>query len=262
MSEYTAADLVIAINTTWPTVGGKPRYVVAFEVHNGAGFAYGRRLDAVVFDTWPSGGLLLHGLEIKVTPGDFRRELQNTTKASDWTEHLDWFSIVAPPGVAKLDLMPEKWGLYQLCEGGKLKAKRKPLMLHDGGRIATINRTFAAAFCRALVDRSLSKEAEHAAFERGRKDAEYWGADRAMRAERKAESLEERLTAFENASGVSISDWPGAQKIGEAVQFVLRGGLDTKLGHASDLHVLAARIEQVACEMDHLRDATSLVVAL
>ena len=210
----------------------------------------------VVFDTWPSGGLFLHGLEVKISAGDLRRELQDTTKSGDFCEHLDFFSIVAPAGIVKLDMLPEHWGLYCPMENGTLRAKRKPLMLKDGRNPGDIKRPFAAAFCRALVTRSLSKEAEKAAFAQGKKDGEYWMERRAKEAEADAKRAKEAIAEFEQVSGVHIDGYRG-RKIGEAVEFVLRGGLDTKLGYAPDLHKLAANLEAVACEMDRLKEATA-----
>ncbi len=161
------AELIAAAQKTWPMHGPRPRYVTAVQVHNGAGFAYGRTLDLIVFDTWPSGGLHLHGIEIKCSQSDLRRELQDTAKSAEFSAFLDFFSVAAPAGIVDLGLLPPKWGLYCPTVDGTLKARRKPLMLHSEGKRHAMDRSLAAAFVRALVDRSLSAEALKAEYQRG-----------------------------------------------------------------------------------------------
>jgi len=80
--------------------GMRPRWIVAFQVHNAAGFGFSRRLDAVVLDTWPSQGLTVHGLEIKTRKSDMRRELLDPAKAQAFATDLDLFSIAAPAGAS------------------------------------------------------------------------------------------------------------------------------------------------------------------
>lgn len=249
--EHTEATLTKAILRTWPYGDLHHRYVVAVQVNNGAGYNYKRTLDAIVFDTWPREGLTLHGLEIKVTKADLRRELQNTKKYTDFSQHLDYFSIVAPKGVADLKILPPKWGLYNPTDDGKLRARRKPLSIHTE-KNSDISRSMAAAFVRALVSRSLSQEATAAAFERGRESATGHGEIEIAALSRRVESLSEAIQKFEETSGVRIHAW-GGEKIGEAVAVVLAGGIGERIKYAGGIRRLGEKITQLADELDSLK---------
>lgn len=253
MTEHTEASLTQAIMVRWPMTIRQPRYVAAIQVNNGAGFAYRRTLDVIVFDTWPSAGLKLHGLEIKISKHDLRRELQNTQKFADWEDHLDQFSIVAPKGLVDLKLLPPKWGLYVNDDKSGLRARRKPLMLHAGKR-PQMSRSIAAAFVRALVDRSLSSEALSAEFtrgyDRGKDDAEYKGrADK-----NRVTELERAINEFEDASGVRISTWQG-DKIGEAVKLITDGGIGRRIRYSPNIRTLAEQLLKLADELDSLQES-------
>ncbi len=253
MNKVNEAILTKAILKRWPLGSPRPRYVTAVQVNNYAGFGYGRTLDAIVFDTWPGPGLHLHGLEIKTTKADLRRELQNTNKFADFANHLDLFSIVAPKGIVDLKLLPPKWGLYILTEDDNLRARRKPLMLHDEGDQKTINRSFAAAFVRALITRSLSNEAEVAAYDQGYKNGEQSAERDRDNALHKLDLNEVAIDVFEKASGITMHNWQAGQ-IGEAVKLVLSGGLKAKTRYQSNIRNLGERMIALADELDELID--------
>ena len=250
-AKHTEATLTEAILRNWPHDGMRPRYVTAVQVNSGAGFNYSRRLDAIVFDTWPGGGLTLHGLEIKTSKADLRSELQNTRKQADWSPHLDYFSIVAPKGIVDLKLLPPKWGLFIPTDEGKLRARRKPLSMHAEDR-RDISRSMAAAFARALVVRSLSREATASAFERGRESEAKHSEVELGRLSGKVESLTQSIQDFEEVSGVKIRSWDEG-RVGEAVKVVLEGGLERRLRYAGGIRNLGEKIIQLADELDALK---------
>lgn len=250
MTDVKESDLVKAINNRWGQ-GNPPRHVVAVQVNNGAGYSYGRTIDAIVLNTWPSDGLSLQGLEIKTSRADYRRELRNPQKFRDFKPYLDRFSIVAPKGVIQMDILPNKWGAYVLTDDQDLHTLRAPLPLHDDFE-PTVNRHIFAAFARALVQRSLSDEAIEAAEERGRERAERRAQMTIERLEDKAEQWESAVEEFEQASGVKISRYSG-QQIGEAVQFVLSGGLKTKLQYKTSLRDVGERLISLADELEELQ---------
>lgn len=252
IAEHTEATLTKAIMVRWYMTIKQPRYVTAVQVNNGAGFGYSRTLDAIVFDTWPSAGLKLHGLEIKVTKADLRRELQNTNKFSEWGPHLDQFSIIAPKGIVDLKLLPPKWGLY-IPDGESLRARRKPLMLHAERR-TELSRSMAAAFVRALVDRSLSNEAKVAEYTRGHEHGKDEGERHMKGTQRRIGELEEAIAKFEQASGVQISTW-GSDQIGEAVKLVVDGGIKRRISYSPNVRTLGEQLLKLADELDSLQEA-------
>ena len=260
--EHTEKTLTAAVQKTFGGVSntgnGGVRYVTAVQVNNGAGFAYGRTLDAVVFDTWPSKGLAVHGFEIKCSKSDLRRELQQTAKFAEFEPFLDTFSIVAPKEIIDRDIIPKRWGIYVPNDNSTLRTVRKPLYLHESGeqRREFLARTFAAAFARALVQRSLSTEARDMALAEGFKNGEQSKAYELSQAAK----LSEQVVEFEQASGVSIGTYAGnGTRIGEAVKFVLSGGLESKTRYSVDLRNLAQNLLGLANEMD--RVAASMQIA-
>jgi len=251
----TAADVCAAILTTWPANhDNRPRYVTAFEVNNGAGFSYTRTLDAVVIDTWPYKGFTISGYEVKVSSGDMRRELQDTTKFQGFANLLDYYSIAAPPGIVKLAMLPANWGLYEVQKDGTLRAKRKPLMLHDGSDMKTTTRSFMVAFTRSLVTRSLSREAERAARAEGFREGEASTKYDLARLQREKERFEKVFAEFQEASGLDLRHAYSGVELGEAVKLVMKGGLRRQMCSVRDLHRLAAETEQLATEFDRLAE--------
>jgi hypothetical protein len=70
-----------------------------------------RTADAMAFNLWPSRGLEIHGFEIKVSRGDFKKELDDPSKAEKIATYCDRWFIVAPDGIVKLEELPPTWGL-------------------------------------------------------------------------------------------------------------------------------------------------------
>ena len=254
MDEHTEATLTDCILATWPYENLRPRYIAALQVHNGAGFNYSRKLDAIVLDTWPGAGLALHGLEIKVTTTDLRRELQQPEKMGEFLKHLDLFSIVAPAGIVDLILLAPQWGLYTPTSDGKLRARRKPLPLHPGEKRESISKTMFAAFTRSLVDRSLSRAGLHEEYKRGQAEADIRWKVQTVTLSAKAEGLQKAIEEFEQASGVRIHAWD-ARRIGEAVKVVLHGGIEARIGYSTTIRDVAARMLKLADELDALKVA-------
>lgn len=252
----TEKEIIDAIIKRYAFNKVRPRYVVAVQVHDAAGFNFRRRLDAVVLDTWPSKGMSLHGMEIKVSKADLRKELVDPAKMEQFIERtgLDYFSIVTPKGVANLDLIPERYGWILLNDNGKLVTRRKALRLTDQDKIYHVPRSFMAAFCRALIQRSISDEGIRQAREEGlatgRQEADY----KVGRLEHKLTALETNIADFEEASGIEISKSWGHGKMGEAVNLILNGGLQKRLHWAKDIRQLGERMIQLADELDDLKE--------
>lgn len=96
--------------------GNGPRYVIATEVRNRAGFAATRSCDAIVVDTWPSSGLAIHGFEVKVSRSDWLRELADPLKAEAFRRYCDrWWLAVGDPSIVRPGELPEGWGLMTYC---------------------------------------------------------------------------------------------------------------------------------------------------
>lgn len=156
----TAADVCACIQSHFGVNG--EQYAVLFEVRNGTAWRANRSVDAVVMGLWPSLGMELWGMEIKVSRGDWRREVHDPAKASEIFNHFDRWFLVAPEGVAKPDELPQPWGWLVPKDGKLLKVRdaeknpnRKPV---DNHFLAALMRRVARtddAFIASAVDQAL-----------------------------------------------------------------------------------------------------------
>lgn len=105
--------------------GNGPRYAVAAQVRARAGHDARRTADFIAMDLWPSGGLALHGHEVKVSRADWLRELKDPAKAAEFTAYMNYWWIVVPDaGLVRDGELPDAWGLMAM-RSGRLAVIRK-----------------------------------------------------------------------------------------------------------------------------------------
>lgn len=139
---YTAAQIRAALKAHFP----HPDYGLVFEVARSTGHAARRHLDAVAMDLWPSRGLELHGIEIKVSRSDLAAELKNPSKSDEIAQFCNRFWLATPIDLVKEAAeLPLAWGL--LVFDGKDIIPKKKAHAHPGPRDPT--REFLAAIFRA-----------------------------------------------------------------------------------------------------------------
>jgi hypothetical protein len=144
--KVTAEDLVKLIRQRYPVnrPDGYQKYVVLEQVADGTGMYQGRWIDVVVFDLWPSKGLMRSAFEIKVSRSDFLRELQNPLKYKWATEAFHEFWFVAPQDAIKLPELPVNVG-WLFPRAGKLAIKRRAVQNSN----PKLDDLLLAAFMRA-----------------------------------------------------------------------------------------------------------------
>lgn len=131
--------------------GNGPRYVMAPEVRNQAGFGgyFGdgrlRTCDLMVMDTWQSGPVRLIGHEIKVSRSDWLRELKDPSKAAPFVAAVaEWWLVVGDRAIVKDGELPSGWGLMAPT-GGQFRAvvqpTRKPQPEIPTGMLAALLRS-------------------------------------------------------------------------------------------------------------------------
>jgi hypothetical protein len=100
-----------------------PHFAFLTQVRNGTGFQkQARTADAVAMGTWPSRGIHLHGIEIKVDHRDFKREVANPQKAEDIAKYCHfWWLAVTHEKVAPLEMVPANWLLVEEPAPGALR---------------------------------------------------------------------------------------------------------------------------------------------
>lgn len=200
-----------------------PAYAVLEQVRNGTGFARAqiRTADALVMGIWPSRGLELWGVEIKVRRSDYLAELKNPAKADEIAQYCDrWYVAVADAGViAGLDV-PELWGVMML-KNGTLRCTR------DAGKLKAkpVDRVFLAAIVRkvneALHPDSDANRIRHQA----RQDGLAAGKAEAINhAREEFKDLADSVKLFEAASGVRIADPWLMGNVGSAVKLLAEFG--------------------------------------
>lgn len=134
----------------------QPEWAILFEVPNATGARHNRVADAIAMSLWPSRGLHVHGMEIKVSRYDWmRNELKNPEKAEDFYSKCDFFWIVTPDGIIKDGELPATWGHIIVTEKLTTRIKVQAPLNKDA---KPISKDFLAALMRAM-----HKSTEHRA---------------------------------------------------------------------------------------------------
>lgn len=101
-----------------------PEWANFVELRAGTGYKNKGQFDFMTFQTWPSKGFRRIIYEIKVSRGDFVKELNNLEKRlpAEQIAHECWFAM--PVGLVKPDEVPEGWGLVEQIKNG-MRAKKQ-----------------------------------------------------------------------------------------------------------------------------------------
>lgn len=157
------ADVKAALRAKYKTT----EYALMWEVGNTTGASVRRHADAVVMNLWPSRGLLIEGIEIKVSRSDWRRELDNPEKAEAIAKYCDLWWVVAPKGIVQPHEIPAMWGYMEVSDKGAIRVvkqapKKDPEPLSRGFVAAMLRRSSEAdaSEVHALVERQIAAERE------------------------------------------------------------------------------------------------------
>lgn len=247
----TASDIRAAMSKRW----ADPEWAIMWEVGEGTGTLRGRSADAVMMSLWPSRGLELHGVEIKISRSDWKREAADPTKAEAIARYCDrWWIHTAPGVVDDLSDLPPAWGLREF--DGKSWATIREA---EKTGVEAVSRPFLAAMLRRadrtmrgmVIEASREGRAEIEA-EREKIRQQYAGmVEEAVK--RKTGELSEvrkNMAAFEAAFGISPDEWGDYGKIGVAARSLAECG---KSGWAP----LADRLRKAADEIDAIEALSS-----
>lgn len=96
--------------------GHPKQHVLLEEVRAGTGYGDGveRTADALVCSVWPSRGIYLMGIEVKVSRSDWFSELRDVKKSVSVQKHCERWWIAAPPGIVQREELPATWGLLEV----------------------------------------------------------------------------------------------------------------------------------------------------
>lgn len=145
------AEQVIAALADGPL--RKPAHVWLCEVRNQTGYSRSdRRADALVISAWPSRGIWMAGIEVKVSRSDWKHELDQPKKSHEIQRFCDFWYIAAAEGVVDPAEVPTTWGFYEVAATGK-----RPVTLVKPAPKLTpepLTATFVASVLRNQADSS------------------------------------------------------------------------------------------------------------
>lgn len=229
-----------------------PEYATLPGVRDGAGYNSKRTIDALIMGLWPSRGLLLHGVEIKVSRRDWLRELRNPDKQESIFKRCDRFWLaVGDPTIVALQEIPETWGLLVPHRGGTLKIKKQAPELKPQG--PELDRGFLAAILRRADQNMRDPETE--ARVREELQAEYLDTVKRLKeAHRLSEAglvkgLQKKLEhaeAFEELAGIRFGQWDKLEDVAALIKETRR------LGHTRFMVNMKRQLEQVRNQAEAL----------
>lgn len=131
----------------------EPEWAYFDEVGQGTGANSGRFADAVAMNLWPSRGLEIVGIEIKVSKSDLKSEMLKPEKAEAIAKYCDSFWLVMPSALySKIDFTtPLSWGINTVDEQGKISVVRKPMAREEP--IYNLPKSFVAALLRRAAQK-------------------------------------------------------------------------------------------------------------
>lgn len=234
----TSADIRNALRLRYPTQS----HALLFEVANGTGSDGKVYADAVAYGLWPSHGFTLEGIEIKVSRGDFLREMQQPGKSEPVMRFCHRWWLATPAGLVKPDELPPTWGLLELRANGNLYATKKPTTLKPQPAtpsfVASLLRRHAGRdedMMAGAVERAVKQRTEEleASVQR-RIDA---GLGSRHDAADKAAKVLQRLR---DEFGLDVSEWSAEYSLLPAIRFALN--LRGRVGALDELAKAAERL--------------------
>lgn len=219
----STADLRIEIGNRYQL----PEWHLEHEVTLG-----GRRLDVVAFNLWGARRYRVVGFELKVSRGDWLRELADFQKSEEWTAVVDQFFVVAPGGVVRSDELPAGWGLLEL-RGSRMFTKA-PAAIGTGH---TIPREVAARFFTRLhrtldeLRRECDRKDRGVSIAESNRIREEIQAEWLEKGDERIRLLQERVDEYQallRDLGVERS-WSPPDIIRRAVRFLAQNPVDHKL---------------------------------
>lgn len=253
-ARITATEICAAMSKKWC----QPEWAIMWEVADATGGNARRRADAIMMSLWPSRGLELHGVEIKISRADWRREALDPTKAESIAKFCDrWYVHTSPGIITDLSEVPPAWGVREW--NGKAWRTVKEA---EKTEAAPLTRAFLAAMLRRADEtmRLLSKEGEREAREAVAKERRSLEASITARVTqgvemrtREYKARLEAVEAFEGAFGGDFfNEWKtDAVAVGTAARMLSDcaqswGGLEAM---SKRLAAAAATISQLAQEL-------------
>jgi len=193
-------------------------HVILRGVRNATGFPRQvRTADALVLSTWPSRGLWMAGVEVKISKSDYRKELEDPTKAHEFHRFCHFWYVATPKGLLDGLVIPETWGHIEV-QKDRAKVVKTPIQQTP----IPITMAFLCSILRQVSEGYISKETLNT---RIAEEAERQNKRLKEHLEYEYKKLKENVEHFENLSGVKLAKSWELCNIGPAVRFVVNSGL-------------------------------------
>lgn len=232
-----------------------PEWTTLFEVGNGTGAHQRTRADAVAVNTWPSRGLAIHGFEIKVSRGDWLRELRDPAKSAPVQKYCDrWWVAVSDAKIVRPGELPATWGLLVLKSDRLLTLHEAPPLTPE-----PVAREFVCSLLRSasegVVKRSIVEDLVRKRLGARLEDAVASTKMDVQRLERELAESSALWDQLREIVGPSIlyelshkyRTAEDRSRFQRAIRYAAEGGLDGSRAHARSL---ASRLRDVAREID------------
>lgn len=252
----SAAHVIGALREMYPT----REYAFFEQAASGVGWQARRWSDAIAMSLWPSRGLNLFGFEVKVSRGDWKKELESPEKADAIAAYCDFWYIAAPRGLIEVAELPPTWGLVEVDEASKGRIAKTALKLDA----KPLDRQFIAALLRRQSDElaKLLQEAKRTGREEGAANGSPEIARRLESSEEQHKALLDSVTEFEKASGLRIAFGWQHEKLGKAVKLLLDAdyrcdAVEQLRAEAKAMRTTADRVEEQAKAIEKIRAGAS-----
>lgn len=269
--KLTAAEVVDALRKRFTRNGngGSGEYAFLEQVRNGAAFDASISMDVVVVGLWPSRGLTIEAIEVKVSRGDWRRELAHPEKAEAACSIVDRFWIAAPQGVVPTAEVPPTWGLLEVCDtkrGRIVKTTRPAPLLRDGSTrdlpvtrdlLVGMLRSCPGAIAGGKLDPNVKAIQEARTDERAKISEQY--ANRVEGLNDQVRTLQQAITDFEVQSGVALTRWTGMDPEPKRIKEVA-SALKAILNGDAQVEKAKRQVENAAAQLHRLADEMTTTV--
>lgn len=233
-------------------------YAMLWEVADATGFGKSRNADLVVMDLYPSRGLELHGFELKVSRGDWQRELKDPLKAAAVAQYVDrWWIVAGDKSIVKVDELPAGWGLMV-----PTKTRDALRVVKPAPRLKPepLSREFVAAMFRRACEASPYEEvltqARVEGHAEGMRDAARSHTMRDSTAVREYPQLLATVEAFEKASGIDLANYAAQAnpaRVGAIVSMLLRTSGTRAAEHEFQLDYAERTLENSLLQLKEAR---------
>jgi hypothetical protein len=233
---------------------GPPAYGFLTHVPTGTGARASRTIDAIAMSLWPSRGYGIVGFEVKVSRGDWLRELKDPAKADPSFQCVDDWYVATPPDIIRPGELPHGWGHIVVRATG-CRVDTPPAEYDPKHARTPINRAFLAALFRKIDAHSITQARLTEEIDKAYRAGEAKGHEQANpgyeRLKVAHDSLMDKIRAFEDASGLQIiGGYHDRHRIADIVHALYNDNVRGRL--VQELNVLTAASEAVGRALHEL----------